>query len=88
MDFCLYRGTSMTDDLRMADAYGVPEYFATHCKLEDAGGGCVRIYNCTERNGLLIPHYTVVMPAQYLVGSSKRVSEIARKIFGEGATAH
>lgn len=70
----------MTEDLRMADAYGVPEYFATTCVMEDAGGGCVRIYGCTHRGGILIPHYTVVMPAEYLVGASQRVTAISRKI--------
>ena len=78
----------MTDILRMADAFGIPEYFATYCVMEDAGGACVRIYGCTKRGGMLIPHYAAVMPAEYLVGASQRVSEIARKIFCGAGMAH
>ena len=74
---------------KMADAYGIPEYFATHVRTEDAGGGCIRIYNCTLRGGLLIPQYTVVFPAMLLVTSAKKIYEISKRAFvQDGWTAH
>ena len=74
---------------QMADAYGIPEYFATHVRTEDAGGGCIRIYNCTLRNGVLIPQYTVVFPAACLVTQAKLVFEASQRAYMmEGGTAH
>jgi peroxiredoxin len=78
----------MPDEPRMADAYGVPEFFATHYNLEDAGGNCARIYGCTERGRLLIPHYSVVVPAQFLISSSQRVLEFSRKMLVGAGLAH
>lgn len=69
------------EGLRMADAYGIPEYFATHVRTEDAGGGCIRIYNCVMKGGLLVPQYTVVFPAACLVTSAKIVFEASKRAY-------
>jgi hypothetical protein len=65
---------------QMADTFGIPEYFATHIRTEDAGGGCVRIYNCTLRGRILIPLYSVVFPAAFLLPVSKTVQEASQRI--------
>jgi len=81
-------GNIIMTELEMGDAFGVPEYFATLCNVEDAGGGCVRIYGCTERHGVLIQHYTVVMPAQNMMRASQRVMEISKRILCGVGMAH
>lgn len=81
--------SAMGNAIEAAEFYGVPEFYVTHCHMEDAGGGCIRIYNFVSRGGGSIPVYSVVMPAQYLLGSSQRVSEIARSVLmGESAGRH
>jgi hypothetical protein len=61
---------------RMADAFGVPEYFYTHIgKIEEAGGGCMRVYCCIKREGVLLPVFTVIMPADALGVAGGLVSE-------------
>lgn len=76
----------------MLDGIGVPEFFYTTIgKTEDAGGGCVRIYCCIERGGMLIPQLTVVMPAASLVVAARRAGQAAQDAFAEardGAMVH
>lgn len=66
---------------QLADMIGVPEFFMTTVVTEAAGGGCVRVYNCIERSGLLIPQCTVVMPATALIIAAKKVQAAAAEIF-------
>ncbi len=64
--------------LTMADAFGAPEFFYTTIgKTEDAGGGCVRIYCCVERQGVLVPQFTVIMPATSLLTAARIAEEAA-----------
>jgi hypothetical protein len=68
--------------MEMLDCIGVPEFFYTTIgKTEPAGGGCVRVYCCIERNGVLIPQLTVVMPAISLMIAAKRAGEAAIDVF-------
>jgi hypothetical protein len=67
---------------KMVDIPGIPEYFMTEVgRTEGAGGDCVRIYNCVERGGFLIPQCTVIIPARSLIVASRVVSEAAQKVF-------
>lgn len=68
-------------ELQLAEMIGVPEFFMTTVVTEAAGGGCVRVYNCIERHGLLIPQCTVVMPATALIIAAKKVQAAASEIF-------
>jgi hypothetical protein len=69
---------------QMLDGIGVPEFFYTTIgKTEDAGGGCVRIYCCIERGGMLIPQLTVVMPAESLIIAARRAGDAALEAFTE-----
>lgn len=62
--------------LEMMDAIGVPEFFCTTVgRIESAGDGCVRLYGCSEKGGLLVPQYCVVMPALSLLAANKFVQE-------------
>lgn len=63
------------------DAYGVPTFYMTTAVPEDAGGGNVRIWNCCDRSGVLIPVCEVIIPATRLVVASRRVAEAAQTIF-------
>lgn len=67
--------------LEMMDAIGVPEYFITTIgRVESAGDGCVRVYGCSEKGGMLVPQYTVVMPVLSMIAATKLVQETALQI--------
>lgn len=71
-------------DLGILDTFGVPEYFYTTIgKTEPAGGGCIRIYCCIERNGSLIPQFTVVMPALCLLTAARLAEQAALEVYNE-----
>ena len=63
------------------DTLCVPDVFATCNKIEDAGGGCLRIYNCVEKNGQLVPvGNAVVVPASCIVRMWESAQEFARRV--------
>lgn len=63
------------------DCVGVPEFFITTIgKVECAGAGCVRIYGCAERGGLLVPQYMVIMPMLALLRATQFVQDCALEI--------
>ena len=73
---------------QMLDATGVQEFFYTTIgKTEPAGGGCVRVYCCVEREGVLVPVFTVVMPAMSLVIAAKVAQEAGIDAFNKDALA-
>ncbi len=60
------------------DTLCVPDVFATCNKIEDAGGGCLRIYNCVEKGGQLIPvGNAVVFPASCILTLAKTAQQFA-----------
>lgn len=76
-------------DQEMADAYGVPSYFATEILTEPAGGGCVRLFGCVRQRGVLVPQYAVVMPYQSMLdgaGAAVRAAmDVAHGMSGQRA---
>jgi len=67
---------------QVLDTFGVPEYYADRlAEAEDAGNGMVRCVRCVERHGILVPVYSVVVPAFTLIQESPRLREIANKAF-------
>lgn len=75
----------------MLDCFGVPEVFATHRRMENAGGGCIRIINCITRDGVLTPVSAVVFPAHCLLKFHQTAQDFAREVVLtelEDATAH
>ena|SRR5690348_7537940 len=61
----------------MLDTFGIPEFYVTKIgKTEAAGGGCVRVFLCIERDGALIAQLTVVMPALSMLAAA-RIAEHA-----------
>lgn len=67
---------------KMIDIPGIPEFFMTEVgRTESVGGDCVRIYNCVERGGYLIPQCTVILPARSLIVAARRVTEAAQEAF-------
>ncbi len=71
-------GTSQSDAL-MIDAIGIPEYFVTEVgRIEQAGGDCLRIYNCIRRAGQLVPLFTVVIPKDAVILAATKVITAAR----------
>ena len=67
--------------MEMLGTFDVPDVFATTTKIESAGGGCIRIYNCIVKNGTLIPvGNAVVIPATCIIGLSESVQEFARRV--------
>jgi hypothetical protein len=65
----------------MLDTFGTPEYFSTHLgALEDAGGGMIRVIRCVQRNGVLVPVCSIVMPAVGVLRDGPLWREIATKI--------
>jgi hypothetical protein len=67
---------------KMIDIPGIPEFFMTEVgRTEGVGGDCVRIYNCVERGGFLIPQCTVIIPAMSLIVAARCVTEAAQEAF-------
>jgi hypothetical protein len=65
----------------MIDTFGVPEYFADKIgAIEDAGHGMVRIVRCIERQGILIPVFSLVTPAVAMLQEAPRFREMANRI--------
>ena len=78
--------------MEMIGALDVPDVFATTTKIEAAGGGCIRIYNCIVKDGTLIPvGNAVVFPTACILGLAETVQDFARRVtlldMG-GETAH
>jgi hypothetical protein len=65
---------------QMAEVLGVPTFYATHCVIENAGNGNVRIWNCTVRGRLLIPNSEVIIPASRLVEIGDEVKAFAQNM--------
>jgi hypothetical protein len=61
----------------------VPTYYITDIIQEDAGGGNIRVWNCTRRNGVMVPQFEVIIPAAALLVVGKKVSTFAQEIFNE-----
>jgi hypothetical protein len=61
----------------------VPTYYITDVLQEDAGNGNVRVWNCTRRNGVLIPQFEVIVPAASLMMVGRKVANFAQDIFND-----
>jgi hypothetical protein len=59
----------------------VPTYYVTEVFQEDAGSGNIRVWNCTRRNGVLIPQFEVIIPAASLMAVGKKVANFAQEVF-------
>lgn len=59
----------------------VPTYYITDILQEDAGGGNIRVWNCTRRKGILIPQFEVIIPAASLMAVGKKVANFAQEVF-------
>lgn len=58
----------------------VPTYYITDVLQEDAGGGNIRVWNCTRRNGILVPQFEVIIPAIALVAVGRKVADFAQGV--------
>jgi len=78
--------------MEMIDASHIEDRFATTTRLEDAGGGCIRIYNCIEKGGILIPvGNAVVFPISCILQLAESAQIFARMIANvhiEGQRVH
>ncbi len=78
--------------MEMLDSIAVSDVFATTTRIENAGGGCIRIYNCVEKGGVLIPvGNAVVFPASCILGLAESAKDFARRLTEaqtEGAVIH
>jgi hypothetical protein len=61
----------------------VPTFYITDVLQEDAGSGNIRVWNCTRRNGILIPQFEVIIPATTLVAVGRKVADFAQHVFNE-----
>jgi len=59
----------------------IPTYYITDVLQEDAGGGNIRVWNCTRRKGVLIPQFEVIIPAAALMNVGKKVAIFAQEVF-------
>jgi hypothetical protein len=59
----------------------VPTYYINDVLQEDAGGGNVRVWNCTRRKGILIPQFQVIIPAAALLTVGRKVADFAQDVF-------
>ena len=74
---------------QVIDCVGVAEYYADRLgSIEDAGNGMVRCVRCVERHGVLMPVYSVIVPAVTLIQESARLREIANRAFRINIVAH
>lgn len=63
------------------DTYNCPTFYMNVAIPEPAGGGNVRIWNCTRRHGLLIPVCEIIIPAIDLVIAAREVTQTAMAVF-------
>ena len=74
-------------DHQILDTFGVPEYVATHIgAVEDAGFGLIRIIRCIERNHVLIPVVSIVIPAMSVLEGSTMVYDLAQQMACRGVS--
>lgn len=67
--------------LEMMEVSGLPTYYVTHVVTENAGGGNVRIWDCTERNGILMPVCEIIIPSSRAMFCARRVTDCAMEVF-------
>lgn len=73
---------------QMADAFGIPEFFITTVgRIECAGGGCVRSYGCSQRGGILVPQYMVIMPILSMIETSNYVRDQTQMLYTKELSA-
>ncbi len=65
----------------MGDTFGVPTFFVDTAIPEDAGNGIVRVWNCQNRNGILVPQCEIIIHSARLVVAGKLVSEYGVRAF-------
>lgn len=64
------------DPLPMLDVE-VPEYFISDLCIETAGG-CIRVYGCMERRGVLIPRYSaLILPTKAAIMARQTLQAVA-----------
>lgn len=68
-------------EVEQFDSYGVPTYYVNVAIAESAGGGNVRVWNCSRKRGILIPQCEIIIPAVDLVVASRAVSDAATEVF-------
>jgi hypothetical protein len=61
----------------------VPTYYITDILQEDAGNGNIRVWNCTRKNGVLVPQFEVIIPSASLMLVGKKVADFAQGVFNE-----
>lgn len=64
----------------MLGSFDIPDVFATTTRIESAGGGCIRIYNCIVKGDVLIPVSAVVFPASCILRLAETAQDFARRI--------
>lgn len=73
---------------QVLDCVGVPEFYGdVLAEMEDAGNGMMRCVRCVRRHGVLVPVYSVIVPAHQLIQDMGRLREFANKVFRSGLTA-
>lgn len=71
-------------ELRMADAFGIPEFFVTDVGLvESAGGGNVRIIRCINRGNMLVPVFSLVTPMLNMITQAQVVRDAAKELLSK-----
>lgn len=61
----------------------VPTYYITDILQEDAGNGNIRVWNCTRKNGVLVPQFEVIIPSVSLMMVGKKTAEFAQSVFND-----
>ena len=65
----------------LVNTIDVPDVFATTTRIEDAGGGCIRIYNCVVKDGALVPvGNSVVFPIACVLGLAEAARDFASRL--------
>lgn len=63
------------------DSIDIPDVFATTTHVEDAGGGCIRIYNCVVKGDRLVPvGNSVVFPIDCILRTGPRTRTFAHQL--------
>lgn len=67
----------MTD---FVDLCGIPEFFITSTRIEDAGYGMVREVGCINRGNHVLPVVSIVQPAVTVLQMNRELELIVRQI--------
>jgi hypothetical protein len=71
--------------MSVEDTWGIPEFFVTCNKIEEAGDGLIRVISYVERGGTLVPVCSRVMPIVAALRLQRETRDVVERLLLENA---